>query len=503
MKNKVDESNVVSRQELGAITNFLKNIFKLKNPDELINNAEKSNLNKTLGAFDLIVLGVGAIIGSGIFTVVGIATVGGPESVGAGPALIVSMVLASIACIFSALCYSEFAAMIPVAGSAYVYTFATMGEMMAFVIGWVLMLEYLLGYIAVASAWTGYLFQFLKGFEAYLPAFITNQEVWVFEAGKLFGTLPVTINIPAILATIIFGLILVKGTRESTRAAALMVVIKIAVILMFVITGAFFIKPENWTPFAPNGFEGIFMGAFIIFFAYIGFDAIATAAEETKNPQKNLPIGIIGSLLACTVVYVLVGLVLTGVVPLAEIDIQAPVAHAMRYIGQDWVAGFISIGALTGLTSVLLVLMLAGTRILFAMSRDKLLPAPLKIVHPKFQTPYVVTILFVILAVLGSFFLNINVAAELCNFGTLTCFMIVCLAVLILRKIDPKRPRPFKVPLVPFFPLAGIICCGGLMVYSMKSLTTSSALFPVWLVVGAIIYFAYGYRKNKIEEQEK
>ncbi len=503
MKNKIDESNVVSRQELGAITNFLKNIFKLKNPDELVKNAEKSNLNKTLGAFDLIVLGVGAIIGSGIFTVVGIATVGGPESVGAGPALVVSMVLASIACIFSALCYSEFAAMIPVAGSAYVYTFATMGEMMAFVIGWVLMLEYLLGYIAVASAWTGYLFQFLKGFEAYLPAWMVNQDVWVFEIGKLFGTMPITLNIPAIIATIIFGAILVKGTRESTRAAALMVVIKLAVILMFVLTGAFFVKPENWTPFAPNGFEGIFMGAFIIFFAYIGFDAIATAAEETKNPQKNLPIGIIGSLLVCTLVYVLVGLVLTGVVPLNEIDIQAPVAHAMRYIGQDWVAGFISIGALTGLTSVLLVLMLAGTRILFAMSRDKLLPSPLQIVHQKFQTPYVVTILFATLAILGSFFLNINVAAELCNFGTLTCFMIVCLAVLILRKIDPKRPRPFKVPLVPFFPLMGIICCGGLMVYSMKSLTTSSMLFPVWLVVGAMIYFAYGYRKNKIEEEEK
>ena len=332
---------------------------------------------------------------------------------------------------------------------------------------------------------------------------MVNQDVWVFEIGKLFGTLPVTLNIPAIIATIIFGAILVKGTRESTRAAASMVVIKLAVILMFVLTGAFFVKPENWTPFAPNGFEGIFMGAFIIFFAYIGFDAIATAAEETKNPQKNLPIGIIGSLLVCTLVYVLVGLVLTGAVPLNEIDIQAPVAHAMRYIGQDWVAGFISIGALTGLTSVLLVLMLAGTRILFAMSRDKLLPSPLQIVHPKFQTPYVVTILFVILAVLGSLFLNINVAAELCNFGTLTCFMIVCLAIIILRKIDPNRPRPFKVPLVPFFPLMGIICCGGLMIYSMKSLTTSSMLFPVWLVVGAMIYFAYGYRKNKIEEQEK
>ncbi len=502
--NNNNELGTPNKQEINALNKFIKSIFKIKTADELIGNAEKSNLNKTLNAFDLITLGVGAIIGSGIFTVVGIAIVGGPESVGAGPALVVSMVLASLACIFSAMCYSEFASMIPVAGSAYVYTFATMGEFFAFIIGWVLMLEYLLGYIAVMTAWTGYLFEFLKGFEAVLPAFLTNKELWVPQMGNFMGIFPITVNIPAILITIFFALTLVKGTRESTRMAGLMVFIKMAVIAIFVLTGAFYVKPENWVPFAPNGFEGIFMGAFTIFFAYIGFDAIATAAEETKNPQKNLPIGIIGSLLVCTVVYVLVALVLTGIVPLNMIDTHAPVAAAMRFIGVDWAAGFVSIGALTGLTSVLLVLMMAATRILFAMSRDNLLPKSLQMVHPKFQTPFVVTILTALIAIFGSLFLNIETAAQLVNFGTLTSFIIVCVAVLILRKIDPKRERPFKVPCVPLFPLLGILCCGGLMIHSMGSLATARVLFFAWLIFGAIYYFAYGYKQNrKLEEQNK
>ncbi len=497
---KNDNELTPTKCELGVLQKLTSNLFKAKSPDSILENAKSSNLKKTLGALDLIILGVGAIIGTGIFTIVGIATVGGPESAGAGPALVISMILASIACIFSALCYSEFAAMIPVAGSAYLYTYATMGELFAFVIGWVLILEYFMGTVTVAIAWSGYLFQFLEGFKAHLPAFVTNQSLWIINIPT---TLPITINIPAILILLATGAILVKGIKESTKTAGIMVAIKLAVIILFIIAGTFYVKPENWSPFAPNGFEGIFMGAFIIFFAYVGFDAIATAAEETKNPQRDLPIGIIGSLIICTIVYVLVALVLTGVVPYESIDIKAPIAHAMHYVGKDWIAGLISIGALAGLTSVLMVMMLAGTRIIYAMSRDNFLPPYLKKIHPKLGTPHVVTILSVIICVLGSMFLNLNIAAELCNFGTFASFIIVCITVLILRKTDPDRERPFKVPFCPWFPILGILCSGGLSIYSMKFLTTSRVVFPLWIVIGILIYFTYSYGQHRKAEDEQ
>ena len=499
-------------KEIGKLGSFVKNLLTIKNPDSMLKQAEEGGLKKSLNAFDLIILGVGCIIGSGIFTVVGIAAVGSPEAAGAGPSLIISMVLASLACIFSALCYSEFASMLPVAGSAYLYTYATMGEFMAWTIGWVLMLEYLVAYVAVVSAWSGYFMQFLKGF-AFLPDWLTNPPVYlVHDYGTAVNELvkqgidpsvgiphflgiPLCINIPSFLITIYIAWTLVKGIQESTKMAGVMVAIKLGVVGLFILTGLFYIKPENWTPFAPNGLEGMFMGAFIIFFAYIGFDAIATAAEETKNPQRDLPIGIIGSLLTCTVVYVLVALVLTGVVPIDKIDVQAPIASAMHMVGQDWVAGLISIGALTGLTSVLLVMMLAGTRILYAMSRDGFLPKMLQTVHAKYKTPHVITIAVAIICLIGTLVMNISTAAELCNFGTFTSFIIVCVAVLILRKTQPNRKRPFKVPFSPFVPLAGIVCCGGLMLYSMNFLKTSRLLFPVWLILGTAFYFLYGYGK--------
>jgi len=505
----------INREEIGAVSNFTQCLFKKKCPDDMIKSAEGSGLKKTLNAFDLIMLGVGAIIGSGIFTVVGIAAAGGPQTAGAGPALVVSMILASLACVFSAMCYSEFASMIPAAGSAYLYTYATMGEFLAWIVGWVLVLEYLVGYIAVSAAWTGYFMQFLKGFEHVLPSWLVNPPIWLisdYQSASYnltqqhlnpadiipsIGGIPIAMNLPGIIVAVLICTILIRGIKESTKVAGIMVFIKLGVIALFVITGAFYIRPENWTPFAPNGFEGIFMGAFIIFFAYIGFDAIATAAEETKNPQKNLPIGIIGSLAICTIVYVLVALVLTGVVPMGQIDTHAPIAHAMRFVGKDWIAGLISIGALTGLSSVLLVLMLAGSRVLYAMSRDNFLPKILQSVHKKYKTPYIITIMVALICIVGSLFLNLNIAAELCNFGTFTSFIIVCVAVIILRKIDPDRHRPFKVPFVPWFPLLGIICCGGLMFYSMKDLTTSRVLFPIWLVIGAVIYFSFGYKEQR------
>jgi len=499
---------------------FLRNIVKTKNPDDMMADAKKEGLEKTLGVWDLIILGIGAIIGSGIFAVVGIAAAGGTESVGAGPALVVSMVVAAFACVFSALCYSEFAAMIPVAGGAYTYTFATLGEFAAWMIGWILMLEYAIGYIAVACAWSNHLMQLLKGL-TFLPTWISNPPVWlvndlrsstkILTDGGLdpnsvlpsIAGIPISINLPAIFIVVAITMLLIKGTKDSTKMAGVMVVVKLAVIALFLVVGAVYVKPANWVPFAPHGFEGVFMGAFVIFFAYIGFDALATTAEECKNPQKDLPIGIIGSLIITTIIYVLVALVLTGMqptsgaVPVPLEFLKAPMAYVMTVAGQNWAAGLISIGSLAGLTSVLLVLQMAATRILYAMSRDNFLPKKLQKLHPKYHTPYVLTWTVGIVCILGTLTLDLNVAAELCNFGTFTSFIVVCVAILILRKTDPDRHRPFKVPFSPYFPAMGIICCGGLMIYSMQFLTTSAVLFPIWVGFGALIYFHYGYKKNR------
>lgn len=500
---------------------FLEKMFKRKNPDLMMAEAKAEGLEKTLGVWDLLILGIGAIIGSGIFAVVGIAAAGSADSPGAGPALVISMFIAAIACVFSALCYSEFSAMIPVAGGAYIYTYATLGELAAWMVGWVLILEYAIGFIAVACAWSNYFMELVKGLP-FLPHFLTNPPVWLInDVGNATKELtqnhldpasviphvagiPICINLPAILAVIITTLILIKGTKESAKMTGIMVAIKLSVIALFVLVGAFYVKPENWAPFAPNGFNGIFMGAFIIFFAYIGFDALATTAEECKNPQKDLPIGIIGSLIITTIVYVSVALVLTGVqatsgnVPQAFLT--APIAYAMSAVGQNWVAGLITIGSLAGLTSVLLVLQLAATRVMYAMSRDSFLPKKLQKLHPKYHTPYLLTWIVGIIGVLGILVLDLNVAAELCNFGTFTSFIIVCVAVLILRKTDPDRYRPFRVPFSPLFPVLGIVCCGGLMIYSMQFLKISAMLFPVWLGAGALIYFHYGYKKNRVTE---
>ena len=503
--------------------NFLKNLTRIKNPDEMLAEAKSDGLEKTLGVWDLIILGVGAIIGSGIFAIVGIAAAGSSDgsSLGAGPALVVSMIIAAIACVFSALCYSEFATMIPVAGGAYTYTFATLGEFAAWMVGWVLMLEYAIGFIAVACAWSNHLMQFLQGFENVLPAWITHPPVWltndVFTVGKMVSEnpglsvptilgIPVCINVPAVLIVLLITAILVKGTKDSAKMAGLMVFIKLAVIALFVIAGAFFVRPENWTPFAPNGAGGIFAGAFLIFFAYIGFDALATIAEECKNPQKDLPIGIIGSLIVTTIVYVLVALVLTGMVDtsgsVSADFLKAPMAYCMMLAKQNWAAGLISIGSLAGLTSVLLVLEMAAIRILFAMSRDHFISKRFQKIDAKFKTPVLLTWTVGVLAVVGILTLNLNVAAELCNYGTFTSFIIVCVAVLILRHTDPNRPRPFRVPFSPFIPIMGIVCCGGLMVYKSLEAGSSALLFPVWLGVGAIIYLLYGFIRNRDNENK-
>ena len=501
-----------------SLTGIVKSLIKRKNLDEAISNAQKGGLEKTLGAWDLIILGVGAIIGSGIFAIVGVAAAG--ES-GAGPALIISMVIAAIACVFSALCYTEFATMTPVAGGAYMYTFATLGECMAWLIGWILMLEYAIGFIAVACAWTNHFMQFLKGFSNILPAWLVNPPAWLVNdfrsAVNYYNSqgidyhsmipsiagIPLCINLPAIIMIILTTAILIKGTKDSAKMTAIMVAVKLGVIGLFVFTGAFFIKPENWTPFAPNGFEGVFMGAFLIFFAYIGFDAISTTAEETENPQRDLPIAILGTLIICTILYVCVALVLTGNVPLGQIDIQAPIAHAMRTIGKDWFAGLISVGALCALTSVLLIYQLGTTRILYAMSRDRFLPKSLRLIHKKYRTPHVLTWISGAVVIICALFMDLNISAELCNFGTFTSFVIICVAVLILRKTEPNRPRPFKVPFCPWFPVLGILICTILIAYSLKTLKTSSIYFIIWMVVGLLIYVFYGYNQKRLEEKKR
>ena len=502
---------------------LLSNLLKCKSPQELIDEGSNSGLKKTLNVFDLIVIGIGAVVGTGIFTIIGSAIVGSTDGAGAGTAVIVSMTLAAIASVFSALSYSQIAAMIPVAGSAYTYTYATMGEFMAWMVGWILMLEYAIGNITVASAWTGYFVQFLKGFKHILPAFVVNCPLWLrndyrtmYELCNRYGwdvhdkmpfmhlplgiEIPFAVNVPAIAIVLILTVLLIKGVKESTKVATIMVGVNMFIILSFIVVGAFYVKPEHWVPFAPNGIEGIFTGAFVIFFAYVGFDAISTAAEETNNPQRDLPIAIMGTLVLCTVMYIMVALVLTGVVPLNAIDTQAPLAHAMRFIGNNWYAGLISVGALCALTTVLLIYQLGTTRILFAMSRDNFLPKSLNKVHDKFQTPHILTWISGLIVIICALFMDLNISAELCNFGTFTSFIIICIAVLILRKTEPNRERPFKVPFCPWFPIFGVVTCLALMYCKFSAKATSALYFVIWLLIGVAIYALYSYKAKRREE---
>lgn len=499
---------------------ILKNMLVCKSPQELIDEGASSELKKTLNVFDLIIIGIGAVVGTGIFTIIGSAIIGSTDGLGAGSAVIISMILAAIASVFSALSYSEIAAMIPVAGSAYTYTYATMGEFMAWMVGWILMLEYAIGNITVASAWTGYFAQLLKGFKHVLPDFIINFPLWLrndyrtmYEISARqnidphslmpfiqtpFGfEIPIAANIPAIAIVLILTILLIKGIKESTKIATIMVGVNLFIILSFIIVGSLYVQPENWMPFAPNGIEGIFTGAFVIFFAYVGFDAISTAAEETKNPQRDLPIAILGTLVLCTILYICAALVLTGIVPLSNIDTQAPLAHAMRFIGIHWYAGLISVGALCALTTVLLIYQLGTTRILFAMSRDNFLPKSLNKIHKKYKTPHIMTWVSGLVVIICGLFMDLNISAELCNFGTFTSFIIICIAVLILRKTEPNRERPFKVPFCPWFPILGVMSCLGLMYCKFSAKATSALYFIIWLIIGLLIYVFYSYNEKR------
>ncbi|MFM7468761.1 MAG: amino acid permease [Vampirovibrionales bacterium] len=510
-------------------------LFQRKSLDQILNETENQEhkLEKTLSAFDLVVFGVGAMVGAGIFVLTGAAAAGSGSHLAAGPALMLSFLLTAAVCGVCALCYAEFAAMIPISGSAYSYAFAALGELVAWVIGWALVLEYVVGNMAVAVGWTGSVKEFLAIFGIHnIPQWmlkntfdtVTQANLAHVDTASLL-THPIALNfmghdtpmyllvqkgfnLPACLILLATTALLYRGVQESKFTTTLMVFVKTSVILLFIATGLYFlgVNPqmvhthwlaEGWKTFAPNGFNGILAGASTIFYAYIGFDAVSCAAEETKNPQKDIPIGIIGSLIICTLLYIAVTAVITGAVPLNLINKEAAVVGVMNQMGYTWASVLVSVGAIAGLTSVLLVLQMAGVRVFYAIARDGLLPKPLAVLHPVYKTPHICTVLVGLFAAIGAGFLPINMLAEMCNIGTLGAFMIVCAGIAILRFTDPQRERPFKTPGGILLPLVGIAGCA----YVMTGLPTLTWLTAgIWFLVGLVIYFSYGIKHSKLRQ---
>src|SRR5687767_4425770 len=491
----------------------MKSLFSRKPISELLAEEGRPNsLKRELGAGDLIMLAIGAVIGAGIFSSIGTAPAGevrpGGELIraAAGPALILSFILLGAVCALAALCYAELASMIPQAGSAYSYSYATLGELVAWIIGWDLILEYAVGNIAVAVAWSGYFTSFLTAFGITLPdwsthgyraALLSSDPAihGLLETAPRIAGIPILVNIPAFLIVMAITWLLMRGVRESARANNIMVVIKLLVLGLFVVVGAMNIDTSNYVPFAPNGWRGIHQGAAIVFFAYIGFDAISTAAEETKNPQRNMPIGILAGLAICTVIYVIVGIVATGLVPYQELKAADPLARALEVAGLPMASIFVAFGAVVSLTAVLLVFQYGQPRIFLAMARDGLLPAWASKIHPKYRTPHVTTVLTGVVVAAGALVADENEIYDLTNIGTLFAFAIVCIGVLVLRFTEPDRPRPFKVPFVWAVSLLGAAAC----IYTMKGLPTHAwERFGIWLVLGILLYFGYGYRNSKL-----
>jgi basic amino acid/polyamine antiporter, APA family len=478
------------------------NLFKVKSIEQLVSDAEHGGkaLKRSLTAWDLTLLGIGAIIGTGIFVLTGTAAANQ-----AGPAITMSYLAAGLACAFAALCYAEFASMIPVAGSAYTYAYATLGELVAWMIGWDLILEYAVGSMTVAIGWSGYMQRLLAGAGIELPT--------ALAAAPPVGV----VNLPAVLIVLIIMVLLVIGVRESARANAIMVAVKLVAVLFFLGAGATYVRPENWTPFAPYGWSGIMAAGGVVFFAYIGFDAVSTTAEEAKNPQRDLPIGIIASLVICTLLYLAVAAVLSGIVPVIQFRtaadalpgvpviapeesvrfLNAPVAYALSVIGQDWASYLVSAGAVAGITSVLLVMLMSQPRIFFAMSRDGLLPSGVSKVHPTFRTPYITTIITCVVVALVAGVTQIQTVGEMTSIGTLFAFVVVCAAVLMLRFKRPDAHRPFRVPFGPIFPILGILSCSYLM-FSLPVITW--VRFLVWLNIGLIIYWFYGRTHSPLHD---
>jgi APA family basic amino acid/polyamine antiporter len=493
--------------------------------------AERGGLKRTLTKWHLTALGVGATIGAGIFATTGTAIVGDPLRPGAGPAIILSFILTAVACGFAALCYAEFAAMVPISGSAYTYAYASLGEFVAWIIGWDLIVEYAVGNIGVAIGWSGHFRELLSHFGLSLPAWLatdyrsasmaatavaggatdalnTYLAAAPASAPHLFG-LPIIINLPAMLVVLAITVILVIGIRESANSNNAMVLLKIGIILFFIAVGVFLIKPGNWNNpatggFAPNGFAGISAAAAIIFFSYIGFDAVSTAAEEAQNPAKDMPFGIIMSLLICTVLYIALSAVMTGMAPWQNLGTAEPMITALMFAeGPPKLLAIsrfiIALGAVIAMGSVLLVFQLGQPRIFFSMSRDGLLPPFMAKVHPKYKTPWVGTILTGIFVAVFAGFANIAEVVDLTNIGTLFAFVLVSLGVIFLRYQDPSRVRPFRVPWVPLTPLISIFAC----IYLMSQLPKITWIrFGIWLAIGLVIYFLYGIRHSRIRQRD-
>ncbi len=464
-------------------------------------------LIRSLGAGDLVMLAIGAVIGAGIFSSLGTAAAGEVAAdgtvirYGAGPALVLSFVLLGAVCGLAALCYAELASMIPQAGSAYTYTYATMGEFLAWIIGWDLILEYAIGNIAVAVAWSGYFTSLLSGFGISLPGWLSYGYFQVTHSSDPavqallttaphLGPIPIIVNLPAFMIVGLVTLLLLNGARESIRVNNIMVVVKLVVLGLFVAVGSMHIDTANYTPFAPNGFTGIHQGAAIVFFAYIGFDAVSTAAEETRDPQRNLPIGILGGLAICTVIYVIVGLVATGLVPYQQLAAADPLSRALELAGLAKTSWFVAAGAVVSLTAVLLVFQYGQPRIFFAMAKDGLLPGWAAKVHPRTHVPHITTIATGLVVALGAMVAEENAIYDLTNIGTLSAFLLVCVAVLVLRVREPERKRGFRVPGIWLVAPLGAFAC----LFTMKGLPiTAWERFGIWLLLGTILYFAYGY----------
>jgi len=489
----------------------MRSLFRKKSYQAYVDEMKgKNRLRRILGPISLASLGIGSTIGTGIFVLTGLAV-----HDKAGPALIISYLVSGIACVFAALSYAEFASMVPVAGSTYTYAFATLGELFAWIIGWDLVLEYAMAASTVANGWSQYFKSFLASFGIQIPAVISMAP---FDYDPSLGHIIATgaiMDFPAILITALITWLLVIGIRESAGANNIMVGIKVAVILLVIAVGAFFIKPANWHPFAPFGWTGIsffgktllgqtgaggeplgmLAGASIVFFSYIGFESVSTHAEEARNPQKDVPIGLISSLIVCTVLYIGVTIVLTGMVPANKINLEAPVAAAFQSVGIPWMQFIVSIAAMAGITSVLLVTILSQARILLAISRDGLLPTTFfGDVHPRYRTPWKATIATGIFVAVFAAFVPLRILAELVNIGTLLAFVIVCISVLIMRKTHPEIHRPFRCPAMPYVPILGASFCAILM-FSLPAENWWRLL--LWLLIGFVIYFGYGTRHSR------
>jgi APA family basic amino acid/polyamine antiporter len=458
----------------------------------------EQRLRRSLRAVDLVMLGVGAIVGVGIFVLTGQAAANY-----AGPSILISFLLAALACGCAALCYSEMASMIPIAGSAYTFTYATMGEFLAWIIGWDLVLEYSLASATVSVGWSGYVLSFLKDFGIHLPGRLSSAP-YVYDPGtQTWVSTGALLNFPAVFIVVLVTILLVLGIRESANVNTTIVFIKIGVIATFILAGAAYVHRANWHPFVPPnagqfghyGWSGVLRGAAVVFVAYIGFDAVSTAAQETRNPQRDMPIGIIGSLIICSLLYVLVAIVLTGIVPYTTLNVPDPIAVGIDATKVFWLRPVVKVGAIAGLSSVILVMMLGQSRVFWAMAEDGLLPGWFAKVHPKFRTPYVTTAITGTVVGLSGGLLPIDVLAEMVSIGTLLAFVLVCAGTWVMRHTRPSVVRPFKTPGVPIVPIVGMGSC----LYLMLGLPAATWLrLVVWMLIGLTLYFAYGRQHSKV-----